>query len=85
MRWRNFNEWKTYATSFLLELRRKHEDDNKIRSDIDVLLSKLHYLRGRDLGNFLHYCHIIIRDDGVKELYEIIPTPEEVAQLILSE
>ena len=82
MRWKSFNEWKTYTVSFLLNLRKKYENDQKVQSDIDLLLTKLHYLRGRDLGNFLHYCHIIIRDDGVRELYDIIPTPEEVAQLI---
>ena len=82
MRWKSFNEWKTYAVAFLLNVRKKYEDDNKIRNDIDVLLRKLHYLRGRDLGNFLSYIHIVIRDDGVKELYEIIPKPEEVEKLI---
>jgi len=84
MRWKNFNEWKAYAVSTLIHLKQKYADNQKVISDINTLLTKLHYLRGRDLSNFLLWCHTIIHDDGVSELLDIIPTREEILTLIRS-
>ena len=84
MRWKNFNEWKAYAVATIIQLKQKYEGDQKVVADLNYLLAKLRYLRGRDLSNFLLWCHTIIRDDGVSELLDIIPTREEILTLIRS-
>ena len=85
MRWKNFNEWKAYATATLIHLKQKYADNQKVVSDLNYLLTKLRYLRSRDLSNFLLWCHTIIRDDDVKELLDIIPTQKEILPLIRGE
>lgn len=82
MRWKNFSEWKAYTTAFLIHLKNKYKDDQKAINDLNTLLTKLHYLRGRDLSNWLLWCHIVMRDTGVRELIEIIPTQNEILNLI---
>ena len=84
MRWKDFGEWKAYATATLIHLKQKYRDNQKAISDINILLTKLHYLRGRDLSNFLLWVHTVIRDDGINELMEIIPTQDEILPLIRS-
>jgi len=86
LRWKNFNEWKAYATAVLMQLLSKaeKEDNKKLIGDINVLLTRLRYLRGRNLSNFLLDVHTVIRDDGAKELLDIIPTQDEILALIRS-
>jgi hypothetical protein len=81
---RDFNEWKTYAIAKLIELSRKYSEggNDKAINDINFLLGKLQSLRARDLGSFLHYVYIAIRDTKLKELYDIIPSSDEIVQLM---
>jgi hypothetical protein len=84
---KDFNEWKTYTVAFLIELSKKYaeEGNEKAVNDINFLLGKLQPLRSRDLGNFLYYVHIVIRDTKLKELYDIVPGSNEVIQLMSKE
>jgi hypothetical protein len=81
---KDFNEWKTYTVAFLIELSKKYaeEGNEKAVNDINFLLGKLQPLRARDLGSFLYYVHIAIRDTKLKELYDIVPSPDEVVRLM---
>lgn len=86
MRWKNFNEWKAYATAALMQLLSKveQEDNVKLVSDINALLTRLRYLRSRDLSNFLLDVHTIRKYHGLQELLDIIPTQDEILALIRS-
>jgi len=87
MRWKNFNEWKAYATATLMQLLAKaeQEDNVKLVSDINALLTRLRYLRGRDLSNFLLDVHTVRKYHGLQELMNIIPTQEEILPFIRGE
>ena len=85
MRWKNFSEWKAYATTTLIHLKQKYADNQKVVADLNYLLTKLHYIRSRDLSNFLLWVHTVLRDDGVSELLDIIPTKEEIIPLLRGE
>jgi len=85
IRWKSFGEWKAFAVAHLLGLQKKYENDQKALNDIHSLLVKLHYLRGRDLSNFLFYCHLVVRDTKIGEILEIIPTVDEIGNLISGE
>jgi hypothetical protein len=87
MKFKDFNEWKTYTIAKLIELSKKYseEGNDKAVSDINFLLGKLQPLRSRDLSSFLYYVHIAIRDTKLNELYDIIPSSDEVIQLMSKE
>jgi hypothetical protein len=73
---RSFSAWKSKATLRLLALKTKYRDDPKIAQDVDILVTKLQYLRLRDLHSFFALVHEASKD--CEEFHEILPTEEEV-------
>jgi len=73
---RSFSAWKSKATLRLLALKTKYKDDPKVLQDIDVLITKLQYLRLRDLHSYLALVHEASSD--CEEFLSILPTEEEV-------
>jgi hypothetical protein len=73
---RSFSAWKAQATLMLLALKTKHKDDPKIAQDVDVLVTKLQYLKLRDLASFLVLVHHASTD--TEEFLALLPTEEEV-------
>ncbi|MEM3573935.1 MAG: hypothetical protein QXJ62_06905 [Nitrososphaeria archaeon] len=54
----------------------------KAASDLNILITRLHNAKARDLSTILFYMHIIARDDNVPEILDIIPSPEEVSDMV---
>jgi len=81
MRWRNFNEWKAYTITYLLNLQPKSE---AMRLDITALLNRLNDARSRDLGRVLLKLHEFSLKYNI-DLREILPTPKEVDQFFSQE
>ncbi|MCQ5337268.1 MAG: hypothetical protein NO475_03625 [Candidatus Methanomethylicia archaeon] len=75
-----FSKWKALASIKLSEILRKYEKDEKKRKDLIYLINKLERLKKRDLGVFI--CDIIkvIDYDNIEELYEIIPSVDQVIE-----
>ncbi|MCC6051398.1 MAG: hypothetical protein LM580_11865, partial [Thermofilum sp.] len=62
----------------LLALKTKYKDDPKIAQDVDILVTKLQYLRLRDLHSFFALVHEASSD--CEEFLSILPTEEEVEE-----
>ena len=79
---RSFSEWKTITISRLIEIKKKNTGDdirsNKIARDVDVLITKLQYLRARDLGTWLVLLYHASADS--EEFLELAPTAEEIKE-----
>jgi hypothetical protein len=75
---RSFSVWKSKATLRLLALKTKYKDDPKIVQDIDTLITKLQYLRLRDLHSYLALVYEASKD--CEEFLSILPTEEEVEE-----
>jgi hypothetical protein len=75
---RSFSAWKSKATLRLLALKTKYKDNPKVLQDIDVLITKLQYLRLRDLHSFFALVHEASSD--CEELLSILPSEEEVEE-----
>jgi hypothetical protein len=75
---RSFSAWKSKATLRLLALKTKYKDNPKICNDIDVLITKLQYLRLRDLHSYLTLVYEASSD--CEEFLSILPTEEEVEE-----
>ena len=75
---RSFSAWKSKATLRLLALKTKYKDDPKIAQDVDILVTKLQYLRLRDLHSFFALVHEASSD--CEEFLSILPTEEEVEE-----
>jgi len=75
---RSFSAWKSKATLRLLALKTKYRDDPKIAQDVDILVTKLQYLRLRDLHSFFALVHEVSSD--CEEFLSILPTEEEVEE-----
>jgi hypothetical protein len=73
---RSFSAWKAQATLKLLALKTKYRGNPKIAQDVDVLVTKLQYLKLRDLASFLVLVHHASVD--CEEFLSILPTEEEV-------
>jgi len=75
MRARSFSEWKAEAVLRLLAIRAAYKDQ-RIRQAVDVLVTKLQYLKIRDLPSFLVLLHhaATLTDDFLS----VLPTEEEV-------
>jgi len=52
-----FSEWKRKVMSILVEIAHSHELDVKAKQTLHELISKLNYLRFRDLAGFLAALH----------------------------
>jgi hypothetical protein len=76
----DFNKWKSIAILKISQILKKYEKDEKKRKDLIYLVNKLERLKKRDFGVFL--CDIIkvIDGDNIDELYEIIPSVDEVVK-----
>jgi len=75
---RSFSEWKTITIRKLLEMRKRYSDNGKILQDINVLVSKLQYLKARDLGAWLVLLHHAATDSP--EFLELAPSVEELEE-----
>jgi hypothetical protein len=75
---RSFSAWKSKATLRLLALKTKYKDDPKIAQDVDILITKLQYLRLRDLHSFFALVHEASSD--CEEFLSILPSEEEVEE-----
>jgi hypothetical protein len=75
---RSFSAWKSKATLRLLALKTKYRDDPKIAQDVDILVTKLQYLRLRDLHSFFALVHETSSD--CEEFLSILPSEEEVEE-----
>jgi len=75
---RTFSAWKSKATLRLLSLKLKYKDNPKIAQDIDILITKLQYLKLRDLASFLTLVHHASSD--CEELLSILPSENEVEE-----
>jgi hypothetical protein len=75
---RTFAAWKTKATLRLLAMKTKYRDNPKIAQDIDTLITKLQYLRLRDLHSFFALVHEASKD--AEEFLSILPSEEEVEE-----
>jgi hypothetical protein len=73
---RSFSAWKSKATLRLLALKTKYKDNPKIAQDIDILVTKLQYLKLRDLHSFFALVHEASSD--CEEFLSILPSEEEV-------
>jgi len=76
MRARSFSEWKAEAVLRLLALKAAHKGNREIQQTIDTLITKLHYLKVRDLASFLvllHYAAALTDD-----FLSVLPTEEEI-------
>jgi hypothetical protein len=77
-----FNEWKTLAMHRLVTIYDKYRDNAKAASDLDFLILKLKELRARDLGNFLAYVHMVKKAHNISELRDIIPTQQDLMEML---
>jgi hypothetical protein len=77
-----FNEWKTLAMHRLVTIYDKYQNNPKVANDLDFLILKLKELRARDLGNFLAYVHLVKKAHGIPELRDIIPTQQDLTEML---
>jgi len=75
---RSFSAWKSKATLRLLAMKTKYRDDPKVLQDIDILITKLQYLKLRDLHSFLALVHETSKD--AEEFLTILPSEEEIEE-----
>jgi hypothetical protein len=75
---RTFSAWKSKAILKLLALKTKYKDNPKVLQDIDILITKLQYLKLRDLNGFLALVHEVSKD--AEEFLSILPSEEEVEE-----
>jgi len=75
---RSFSAWKSKATLRLLAMKTKYRDNPKVLQDIDVLITKIQYLKLRDLHSFLALVHETSKD--AEEFLSILPSEEEVEE-----
>jgi hypothetical protein len=62
----------------LLALKTKYRDDPKIAQDVDILVTKLQYLRLRDLHSF--FALVYEASSDCEEFLSILPSEEEVEE-----
>jgi ABC-type branched-subunit amino acid transport system ATPase component len=72
---RTFQQWKIWAAARLVEIIRTTQND-KIRRDAELLLTRLQYLRLESLPSFLVTLHAAAQDDPA--FFELAPSAEEV-------
>jgi len=75
---RSFSEWKTTTILKLLGMRKKYTGNEKILQDISVLITRLQYLKSRDLGMWLVLLHHAASDSP--EFLELAPSIEELEE-----
>jgi hypothetical protein len=75
---RSFSAWKSRVILRLLALKTKYKDNPKIAQDVDILITKLQYLKLRDLHSYLALVHEASSD--CEEFLSILPSEEEVEE-----
>ena len=75
-----FSRWKALAMHRLITLAQKYRDDRKKATTLNALITKLHYLRSRDLATFLSLIHHASVD--VPEVLELIPSVQELKKML---
>jgi hypothetical protein len=75
---RDFYAWKTQAMIKLLSIKVAHKDNLKIVQDVDTLITKLQYLKVKELSSFIAMVHYASKD--TEEFLEILPTEKEVEE-----
>jgi len=80
-----FSEWKAKSMVFLISLTEKYKDNHKALSDLNFLITKLQNLRSRDIASFLYYCYLVIHDTRINEVREIIPSRNEIVEILKEE
>lgn len=78
-----FTVWKARAMVKLVNLRKQYENDAKISSYLDSLISKLHYAKARDISRVIFDLHLLSKE--VPEVLELIPSEEDVKQWLTKE
>jgi len=73
---RSFSQWKAEAALRLLAIKAAHRDDQEVIRTVDTLITKLHYLKLRDLASFL----ILVYHAATltEEFLLLLPSQEEV-------
>jgi len=73
---RSFNQWKVEAALRLLEIKVHYRDNRRVQETVDALITKLHYLKLRDLASFLVLLHHA--SSVAEEFLLLLPSQEEV-------
>jgi pantothenate kinase-related protein Tda10 len=73
---RDFYAWKAQAMIKLLAIKAAHKDNPKIVQDVDTLITKLQYLKVKELSSFIAAVHHASVDTD--EFLIILPTEEEI-------
>jgi len=73
---RSFNQWKIETLLRLLEIKALHKDNQRVQETVDALITKLHYLKLRDLASFLVLVHHA--SSVAEEFLLLLPGMEEV-------
>jgi len=80
MRFHNLSSYKAYATAFLINQINQTVDE-KTKTLLIELLNRIEVLRTRDFHRFLVRVLEIQKQTGL-DLSQIIPSPEEVQQIM---
>jgi len=75
---RSFNQWKVEAALRLLEIKALYRDNQRVQETVDALITKLHYLKLRDLASFLVLVHHA--SALAEEFLLLLPGMEEVRE-----
>jgi hypothetical protein len=77
---RTFNTWKSQTMVRLIAIETAHKGDAKIKRDVDALITKLTYLKAKELHTFLALVYEAAKD--CEDFLNVIPAEEEVIQWI---
>ena len=80
MRFHNLSSYKAYATAFLVQ-KINQTSDEKTKTLLTELLNRIEVLRTRDFHRFLMRI-LEIQEQTRLDLSQIVPTPEEVQQIV---
>jgi hypothetical protein len=75
---RSFSAWKSRVILRLLALKTKYKDNPKVLQDIDILITKLQYLKLRDLHSYLALVHHASAD--AEEFLSLLPSEGEIEE-----
>jgi ribosomal protein S10 len=80
VRFYNLSGYKAYATSFLIH-KLNNTDNEKAKTLLNELIQRIATLRTKDFDRFLRRILEVQKQTGI-DLSKIIPTPEEIQQII---
>jgi pantothenate kinase-related protein Tda10 len=73
---RDFYAWKAQAMVKLLAIKAAHKDNPKIAQDVDTLITKLQYLKVKELSSFIATVYHASND--TEDFLMVLPTEEEI-------